>query len=144
MTPNEIYNSIGFIDPDEFSRSQITKNLFSIDILSKEQYLYRRTGRTTARIVEAISIAMSGKNVLYIIDNEPMKKISFIYATNIISFIKNKSKVTLNIDFNYIASCIYFLNFSNSRIKFSTKLEEIFTKFDATKNNFIIKDINND
>lgn len=138
MTPKEIYKAIDFMDPDEFLKSQMDKNLFSIDLLSSESDLLRQTGKTTSRVIQAISLAMSGDNVLYITDNKRQNNASFYYAQDIISRIKNKT-ITTSIDGRL--SYIFFPEYSNSRIKFSTKLEELFTQFDVTKNNYTIKDL---
>lgn len=62
-----IYHKLTLMDPELFKKERSIDNLFYLDNYSKKSDLYRRTGKTTRLIVNAISFASEEKKIILIL-----------------------------------------------------------------------------
>ncbi len=91
MSPAEIYNKLGFKDPDLFKlfaqKKQLNEhgNTFYEPFQLREFVQERRTGKTTRRLVEAISHVLSGQNARYISSSTSISNVHYSIAKQMLN-----------------------------------------------------------
>lgn len=69
MTRNQLYTTLGLLPPGEYVRQTLTSPLWQemVSHLSREELIYRRTGKTTSKLVEALYETLQGERVAFVV-----------------------------------------------------------------------------